>query len=536
MSRLNAQQLYLWSRRRDVLIRASAAILLGSLVVAWLIWWANLAFGGGGRLFDRAEEAVAVTREAPVWMVRTWSREPFLKGPLGAPDLTPVPESTGAPSDPVQQWVRRQVLERLPEADLGVEIADLLALYTEARYGDERLRGRISRELEEEGESGRPFAFELAGDLALLEKQPQRARELFRRELDLRPSRYAAGVLLQGALRADGEGNEERLRKLRQDERVWNAVEPALQLRAAAELRDWSALAIAVLRTDYLENRWTLVGLSIAVATVWFVIVTQFAGFESRQWPLYGASVVLGLLSATATIYVVVIQEHVLEVMRPGGDVLSGILYYVAGVGLREELLKLLFFVPLLPWLIRRGRAIDAVVSAGLVGLGFSLNENLGYFHRGGESSAVGRLLTANIAHVSWTGLIGFTLFRVVWFKGRYWDEVVGTFLVVVLAHGFYDALIGVPQLAREFGIGAMIILALSVWKYFDVTESHFRPSGVRISVLAVFVLGTALMVGLTFNLVVFGQRPFPAGFYFLISAVELLPVAFIFIHRFRET
>jgi len=68
------------------------------------------------------------------------------------------------------------------------------------------------------------------------------------------------------------------------------------------------------------------------------------------------------------------------------------------------------------------------------------------------------------------------------------------------------------------------------------VTESHFRPSGVRISVLAVFVLGTALMVGLTFNLVVFGQRPFPAGFYFLISAVELLPVAFIFIHRFRET
>lgn len=534
-----APLLHAWSRRPASLIRATIVILAVSLALAWLLWIVR----GRGNVarFSSAEEAVALVRHAPQHL----AAEAMWQGP--PPDWwsSPSPDEPGTTKeleaderggDLVLAWVRERVVNRLGERGQEDALGDLLVWYAAGRYGAAASQPSGFRaNLEREGEAGRPFAWELAGDLAALSGEAEWANRCYRLELELRASRHAAGWLLRRALRQAEEGDSQALREARKEPSVWNSSDPVLRLKAATELRDWGAMARAALQADFLENRPGRVLLALATAVVWFVIVAQFAGLGRQQWALYGVSILLGALSATATIIVLLIQEDILGVVREGDDLVTGLVHYVAGVGLREETLKLLFFAPLLPWLLRRGRSIDAVVSAGLVGLGFALSENLGYYDRGGEGVAVGRLLTANILHVALTGVIGFAVYRMLWFRGKYWEEALATFLGMVLAHGFYDSFIALPGLATDLDIGSAIVLALVSWRYFELAEAHFRPSGMRVSVLAIFVLGTALVVGVTMNFAVFGHPPFPAAFFFLAGTAQLLPTAFVFIHRFRD-
>lgn len=535
----NRPHLSAWSRKPANLIWATVGILLGSIALAWMLRVAS-GIKGGEREFGTVEQAAALLRDAPLHLIagveRDWQEPGVWSGVAPEED----PQSSGAtyagepPGGIVLEWVRQHVLRRLNEAGLEHSFGDLLACYAVGRYGPATDRKALRSKLEQAGAARRLYAWEWAGDLALLDKDPAAAEACYRQELQLRNSRRAADWMLRHALHQAEDRNREPLRKAREDRRVWDAAHPALRLDAAAELRDGVAMAGAALEMDFLDASPGMLLVGLATAAVWFGIVAQFAGFGRGQWLLYGAAILLGMVSATAALVGSVVQEEILGTVVEREDLAGGLIHYVAGVGLREEALKLLFFLPLLPWLLRRGKAIDALAAAGLVGLGFALSENLGYFHLEGEGVAIGRLLTSNAFHVALTGCAGFALFRTLWFRGGGWDEALATFLAVVAAHGLYDSFIALPALAADLGIGSAIILALVSWRYFDLTASHFRPSGFRLPVLAVFVLGTALLVGLTLNVVIYGHPIFPGAFQYLLSTAQLLPTAFVYIHRFR--
>lgn len=528
-----------WIREPANLIRATVGILLVSLVLAWIL---GVAAGTrtGERRIGTVEQAVALIRDAPLHLIadveRDWQQPGIWSG--GQPEEEVLTKESPVTGDPpggiVLEWVRVHVLRRLAEARLDKEYGDLLTWYAAGRYGPVGERKELRAKLEQAGFARRPNAWELAGDLALLDKDAAGADRCYRQEIKHHHSARAADWVLRHALRQAESRNREPLRAARSDRRLWNMAHPSLRLTAAAELRDGFAMARAALEMDFVDASAAMLIVALATAAVWFAIVVQFAGFGRGQWLLYGVALLLGMLSATATLVVSVVQEEILGTVVEQEDLAGGLTHYIAGVGLREEALKLVFFLPLLPWLLRRGKAIDALVAAGLVGLGFALNENLGYFQLEGEGVAIGRLLTSNAFHLALTGSAAFALFRTLWFRGRGWEEALATFLAVVIAHGLYDSFIGLPALAANLGIGSAIILALACWRYFDFTAAHYRPSGLRVPVLAVFVLGTALVVGLTMNVVIYGHPVFPGALQYLLSTAQLLPTAFVFIHRFR--
>ncbi|MEO0445865.1 MAG: hypothetical protein AAF191_07300 [Verrucomicrobiota bacterium] len=104
--------------------------------------------------------------------------------------------------------------------------------------------------------------------------------------------------------------------------------------------------------------------------------------------------------------------------------------------------------------------------------------------------------------------------------------------------HGLYNSSIDLPSrgiIPEDFALVGTILLALSAWRYFDLLDANHRPSGQRVSVLATFVLGTALMIGISLPVATNGGPPYPDGVLFLLNCVTLIPVAFIYIHRFRN-
>jgi protease PrsW len=132
----------------------------------------------------------------------------------------------------------------------------------------------------------------------------------------------------------------------------------------------------------------------------------------------------------------------------------SGLAY--VGVGLIEEAVKLAAL-----WLVARHlpryTMRDGIVLGATVGLGFAAFESAGYafnalFTAGGPSllnlveTEVLRGILAPIGHGLWTAILGGTLFAVAARRGRLRlsRAVLGSYLVVALLHGLWDASRGI--------------------------------------------------------------------------------------------
>jgi protease PrsW len=132
----------------------------------------------------------------------------------------------------------------------------------------------------------------------------------------------------------------------------------------------------------------------------------------------------------------------------------SGLAY--VGVGLIEEAVKLAAL-----WLVARHlpryTMRDGIVLGATVGLGFAAFESAGYafnalFTAGGLSllnlveTEVLRSILTPIGHGLWTAILGGTLFAVAARRGRLRlsRAVLGSYLVVALLHGLWDASRGI--------------------------------------------------------------------------------------------
>ena len=453
--------------------------------------------------------------------------------PMPRPELA---NDEAAPGSGIEEAVSR-VESGLAKSPLPEDEKHLLLGLLRGLHGEEEIeRPRAAAELRAAAAETPPRR-EAAGFLGeVLEKAGDYAGAIdaYRMEVDHFPG---ANLLVLHRL----------VNLLRQEERLPELDElmarPDLQrhfsindhIDRAVDRRDYLALLGWSIRHDLrIPDPW-LALLSLFAGAVWFIITTRFARRERDLRWLYPAALALGWLSASVTLFAVFVQEHIRGFSHEvTDDTLTQVIYFVAGVALREETLKLLCFLPLVPYLVRRGGEIDALVCAGLVGLGFAVNENIGYVDRGGEFTAWSRFLTANFAHIAWTGVAGLALFRCWRRPRRQWDNLLYDFLIVVAAHGAYDALIVVPAFS-DYSFASLIIFALSAYLFLD-QASHLMPPdrGMVVAPIAVFVVGGALLIGVTFCYACWAVPFYLASAEYIRSLAGVVPVAFIFINRLR--
>ncbi|WP_425397034.1 PrsW family glutamic-type intramembrane protease [Aeoliella sp.] len=269
------------------------------------------------------------------------------------------------------------------------------------------------------------------------------------------------------------------------------------QMRQFIAEREWWQLWWAIPRSMWLDIVPGPALLAALTGACWFAFAVQ-AGQPYRtggiRWPLAAVAVVLGVLSIWPTLFAIYWQEYEWNLVL-GNDVRQGLKFFILGVGLREELSKLLLFLPLVPWIIRRGSEREALLVAACVGLGFAMEENIGKFSQGQDTSA--RFLTANFFHMAATGLCGLALCRAIWNPRQRLGEAIAIVLLVIFVHGMYDALLVLPDL-RLYSMGAFILFVLLSYQFFHELRTWWEAPGETISLTATFLASVAIVIAAT--------------------------------------
>jgi RsiW-degrading membrane proteinase PrsW (M82 family) len=239
--------------------------------------------------------------------------------------------------------------------------------------------------------------------------------------------------------------------------------------------------------------------LALVSAGAWFVFCARLGQLAMRprfRVPLHLAAFALGALSIAPTMFLIVWQELVLH-LHPDGTVVRDGAFFILGVGFREELSKLICFLPLVPILRKHGKPLDVVTSGALVGLGFAAVENLQYFTRDDLSSALGRFLTANFLHMSMTALTA-TAFAKIGQKDEWFHDFTVTFLTVVGLHGVYDFFLANPSVSDMSFLAMAVFVILARDFVLAMHDARLR-AGRSQSLLPPFAIGMTLVCGASF-------------------------------------
>lgn len=301
----------------------------------------------------------------------------------------------------------------------------------------------------------------------------------------------------------------------------------------AIDARDWVAIFRWQAWIDVLSLKSPMFLISLFAGSVWAIIIARFAGFSRNQLLLYGLALLLGGFSATLTIIALIFQE--MRGITETGTLLDQLIFWIAGVGFREELAKLLCFAPLLIFL-RKGEPVDALICGGMVGLGFAIQENINYFVEAGPTNALGRMMTANFLHLGMTAIAARALYRLVKWPRKCWEEFLATFIGVVVVHGLYDAVLSIPEVSEYGGLLSLVVIAGIAYYFCTLAGAggRLRP-GRSFSPVAVLVFGLAVLTGGVYVFLCFYIPPGMAAVICGESLIGVFVFGAIFINRLHE-
>jgi RsiW-degrading membrane proteinase PrsW (M82 family) len=345
--------------------------------------------------------------------------------------------------------------------------------------------------------AGPRFANEVIGDLFHYDMKFRNAVRFYRREM----VRFGRPEVAEKLGLAAYESKDPALvQEVLDDKLIQQNLEPRHTVLLKSVVNDWKGVWVGMLQLEAESMQRIPLTLSILSAVVWGAILLQagqIPGLFSVRCLMMIAALVLGIASTLPTLFFSLYHEQTLG-LTLDGTMIGGLNFFVLGVGLREEALKLLFFLPLVPLVLTRGKRLEAVVVPAMVGLGFAVWENLQYFAEHDASVAFTRFLTANFFHLSLTGLVGYNFCRIFFegFKGLMGFVLI--FTAAVVGHGLYDTFLVVPQFA-SFASMSMLILALFGIFFLQAIAHNRDPITDQLSIATTFTVGLSTLVAAAF-------------------------------------
>jgi RsiW-degrading membrane proteinase PrsW (M82 family) len=331
---------------------------------------------------------------------------------------------------------------------------------------------------------------------ALRDGRSAQAADLFEREGTAFPDR-ADDVDIALDLWMDLD-DWDTVRDRMKDARIRARAQPETRARIAVHERDWMGAA-----------KWTALGyktrlapwsvaMSAVAALAWGLFCSRLGKFgerPARRLAFYVAAFVLGVVSIVPTVLLITVEETKLRLVETG-DAARDILFFVFGVGLREEGSKLLLFAALLPFLRKWGDKLDVLVCGALVGLGFAAEENLGYLASGDLQTGLGRFLTANFFHMAMTGTLAAALDDFVSKPDDRAQEFSRTALMVIGMHGAYDFLLSHAEYGGSYIAMAVFFFLTRV--FLGALDGARRKVDRGLSLRQAFVFAAAVVTGVS--------------------------------------
>lgn len=211
--------------------------------------------------------------------------------------------------------------------------------------------------------------------------------------------------------------------------------------------------------------------LAIAVLPVLVLAIVVYSGDKYGKEPF--GMLLKAFLFGALTIPPAAFMEQILSMFTPAMPVLSAVYTGFVVAGSSEELWKLLFLL-LAIWGSRHfDEYYDGVVYACFVSLGFACFENVSYVF--GQGTFVDALATGSVravlsvpGHFLFGVMMGYYVALAKFDNGHRFGYLLLAFLVPMLLHGTFDALLMIPESmgSGKAGVSGLLFVVL-LW--FDI-------------------------------------------------------------------
>lgn len=276
----------------------------------------------------------------------------------------------------------------------------------------------------------------LSGKTVLLEAGPSAAESYFRKELAL--DGYKEGAWSELAWIYDATGREAELKALVYDEKSRESVPNTLRYKTyflSGDLLSFYALRFSSMFSTL--PAWGIVG-DLLILFTWLFFLRRLSFLSPVKWIHFLLATAIGIVLAMGSWLLYEFYHHVLH-FNTTGAIGNDFLYSFLGIGVIEELAKLVPFLLILRFTKIVKKPVDYLLIASAAGLGFAFFENLLYISQYGLDVIHARALTASVSHMASSALVayGFMLVKFRYPK-KYWIIPL-FFLAAAFAHGFYD-------------------------------------------------------------------------------------------------
>lgn len=312
------------------------------------------------------------------------------------------------------------------------------------------------------------------------------------------------------------------------------------------EQKNYLRMVPELMKSEFSNYRLEALVVALLTGAGWLFFVITLGGI--RNWKLSGSyltviALVMGILSSYVTLTVAVIQDHTWGFDGSGiEDPLRLAMYYLVGVGAREELIKLLFFAPLAFFLSGknlqngvREREVNmskVLTLSSLVGLGFAMDENINYYMQFAGTIVIDRFITANFFHMALTGYAGYYFVRALQNGSEEWTDFILRLLMVIALHGLYDFLLSTEN-GYFFSMMIFVYISREYFRLFP--ETNLTADASKISLPFIFISALAVSVGMGYFLAAHYLGLVPAIKTTIAAMLGAAVILFMFFHELKH-
>jgi RsiW-degrading membrane proteinase PrsW (M82 family) len=151
--------------------------------------------------------------------------------------------------------------------------------------------------------------------------------------------------------------------------------------------------------------------------------------------------------------------------------------FSVLGIGVIEELAKMIPFLLIVVRLKDFNEPVDGVIYASFIALGFAAMENIQYMHAANYYEAMARGFAGPVVHIVFASIWGYYIGRAYLCRRSVGPTIFVLLAITAILHGIYDFIV-IAMPATALPVAAILISGIWIWRLFLIKDLHTLPPG----------------------------------------------------------
>jgi RsiW-degrading membrane proteinase PrsW (M82 family) len=151
--------------------------------------------------------------------------------------------------------------------------------------------------------------------------------------------------------------------------------------------------------------------------------------------------------------------------------------YAVLGIGLVEELVKLIPFLLVIIHFREFDEPVDGIIYGSFLALGFSAVENIQYVQFLSSMEALARGFAGPVVHIVFASIWGYYIGRAYLCRRVLVPTILIALACTATLHGLYDFVV-IAMPAPALPLAALLIAGIWVWRLLLIRDLHTLPPG----------------------------------------------------------